>query len=88
MFMGELARTVGEHNQRQGFAEELNEQSGPAIYRMLKNCGRNEVASCGVASVGDQWAGGETVLPALLGKNTDPFNASEKMWAFYSRHPR
>ncbi len=86
--MGKLVRTVGEHNQCQGFAEEVSGQSGPAIRRTLKNCSRNEVAYCGIAGVGHQWAGGETVLPALLGKNTDPFNASEKMWAFYSRHPR
>lgn len=55
---------------------------------MLKGCAKgNDVQWCGLAGVGHQWAGGQTLLPGLLGKNTDRYNASAKIVDFFLKHP-
>jgi polyhydroxybutyrate depolymerase len=51
------------------------------------NCANGQdVQWCGLNGVGHQWAGGKTLLPRLLGKNTDRYNASNKITDFFLKH--
>lgn len=44
-----------------------------------------EVSWCRLESVGHQWAGGKTIMPRLLGPNTESFSAAERVGDFFSR---
>lgn len=55
--------------------------------RSLKNCsGGNDVQWCGLKGVGHQWPGGKTLLPMLLGKNTERYNASRQIVDFFLKY--
>lgn len=57
--------------------------------RTLEGCqGKTEVSWCRLDGVGHQWAGGKTYLKWALGPNTETFNASQKVWTFFSRQQR
>lgn len=87
MPMREFVKTLISNNRCSSSDEEVSYSSGPATCRTVKGCGRNEVTYCGVEGVGHQWIGGATLLPSLLGKNTDKFNSTQAMWTFFNRHP-
>lgn len=64
-------------------------QKGAATCTTLKGCaGGNDVQWCGLAGVGHQWPGGKTLLPRLLGKNTDDYNAATQIVDFFLRYSR
>lgn len=86
MPMREFVRKLTSNNRCSSTEEDISFTSGPATCKTVKGCGKNEVTYCGVEGVGHQWIGGTTLLPALLGKNTDKFNATQTMWRFFSRH--
>jgi polyhydroxybutyrate depolymerase len=44
---------------------------------------KSDVEWCGLDKVGHQWPGGRTILPRLLGGNTERFNASEGIALFF-----
>ncbi|HEY0973497.1 MAG TPA: PHB depolymerase family esterase [Solimonas sp.] len=68
--------------------ETVVEQNDVATCTALKGCkSGQDVQWCGLAGVGHQWAGGKTLLPGLLGKNTDRYNASAKIVDFFLKHP-
>lgn len=67
--------------------EAVVEQRGVVDCRKLKACsGGREVIWCGLDGVGHQWAGGKTVLPRLLGANTDEFDTSAEVVKFFQAH--
>lgn len=83
-----VLRTLAERNHCSQ-DETVTDAVPPATCRHYEGCGGNEVAWCVIDGVGHQWPGsGETVWPWLLGPNTDRFNASERMWAFFREHPK
>ncbi|NGY05271.1 extracellular catalytic domain type 1 short-chain-length polyhydroxyalkanoate depolymerase [Solimonas terrae] len=48
----------------------------------------DEVSWCGLAGAGHQWPGGKTYLKFLLGANNERFNASQKIWSFFSKYQK
>ncbi|MGQ0620904.1 MAG: alpha/beta hydrolase family esterase [Panacagrimonas sp.] len=83
----DLVRKLAGNNRCDSKEEAVSYSKGPATCKTVKGCGKNEVTYCGVEGVGHQWIGGVTLLPKLLGKNTDQFNATQTMWDFFGRHP-
>ncbi len=64
-------------------------QNGAVSCTTLKGCAAgNDVQWCGLTGVGHQWPGGKTLLPRLLGKNTDQYNAATQIVDFFLRHSR
>lgn len=82
----ELAAQIAARNGCSGKSAMISFEQGPATCRSYPGCAGKEVTYCGVEGVGHQWIGGQTVLPSLLGANTDAFRSTDAMWAFYQRH--
>jgi polyhydroxybutyrate depolymerase len=83
----DLVKRIASRNQCSSTSDQVSYSGGPAECRTVTGCGANEVTYCGVEGVGHQWIGGPTILPMLLGGNTDKFNTTFAMWRFFSRHP-
>jgi polyhydroxybutyrate depolymerase len=55
--------------------------------RTLGGCrSGDEVTWCGLAGAGHQWPGGKTYMKFLLGANNERFDASQKIWTFFSKY--
>lgn len=68
-------------------AEVETRRKGVVTCWTLKNCADGkDVNWCGLEGVGHQWAGGKTVLPRLLGKNTDEYDTSAEVVKFFAAH--
>ncbi len=80
---------VGSLGARNGCStgERVTESNDVVSCRTLTGC-RNghDVQWCGLAGIGHQWPGGRTLLPMLLGKNTDRYDASVKIVDFLLQH--
>lgn len=89
MPMRDFVKKLASNNRCSSSDEEVSSYStGPATCKTVKGCGRNEVTYCGVEGVGHQWIGGlKTILPMLLGNNTDKFSSTVTMWDFFNHHP-
>jgi polyhydroxybutyrate depolymerase len=83
----DLVKRIATRNHCSSTTDTVSYRGGPAECRTVSGCGANEVTYCGVEGVGHQWIGGLTVVPMLLGGNTDKFNATFAMWRFFARHP-
>jgi polyhydroxybutyrate depolymerase len=46
----------------------------------------DEVSWCGLTGAGHQWPGGKTYVKFLLGANNERFNASQKIWTFFTKY--
>jgi len=80
---------VGNLRTRNGCSadERVAESNAVVNCSALKGCANgHDVQWCGLAGVGHQWPGGKTLLPMLLGKNTDRYNASAKIVDFFLQH--
>ncbi len=85
-----IRQIVADLRVRNGCAAEetVVEQNDVVNCAALKGCANGQdVQWCGLTGVGHQWAGGKTLLPRLLGKNTDSYNASDKITDFFLKHP-
>lgn len=81
-----MAEVVTMLRQRNGCAQEpqIPAADAPATCSTAPAC-RRALEWCGVAGVGHQWPGGQTLLPALLGANSDAFDATAAIGAFLER---
>ncbi len=69
-------------------AKEETQQDGSASCVTRRGCsGGADVKLCGVDGMGHQWAGAKELLPRLLGKGTNNYNASQKVVQFFQQHP-
>ncbi|MGQ0503179.1 MAG: alpha/beta hydrolase family esterase [Panacagrimonas sp.] len=67
--------------------EEVVRDHGIVKCTTLKGCpSGHDVTWCGLDGVGHQWPGGKTILPRLLGKNTEEFKASAEVVKFFQAH--
>ena len=65
-------------------SEALSQQ---VLRQRLDNCpARSEAQLITIVGLGHQWPGGETHLSFIAGRGTDALNATEFIWAFFSRH--
>lgn len=70
-----------------GSGEQPLPANAVATCTTLSACPRDvEVIWCGLAGVGHQWPGGRSLLPQLLGNNTDQYNAAQEIVRFFQRH--
>lgn len=74
-------------NRNQCAAKEETQQDGSASCVTRRGCASGtEVKLCGVDGMGHQWAGAKELLPRLLGKGTNNYNASQKIVQFFQQH--
>ncbi|SEQ06542.1 polyhydroxybutyrate depolymerase [Solimonas aquatica] len=86
--IAQIVQSLGQRNQCSTQDDVVSEESGVQC-RTLRGCASgDEVTWCGIAGAGHQWAGGRTFLPRFLGQNNDRWDASEKIWSFFSRYPK
>ena len=81
----EIVASLGKRN-RCDQSESVTRKDEGVICRALNGCGTRDVIWCELPGVGHQWAGGKTILPRLLGNNTDKFNASAEVMRFFAKH--
>lgn len=84
-----LPSIVGQLGQRAGCGQDEKPtwKDGDTACATVQGCPQGiEVSWCGLGGVGHQWAGGRTLLPGLLGPNTQRFNASRQIVRFFQRH--
>jgi polyhydroxybutyrate depolymerase len=86
--IADIVTTLGKRNRCSG-GETVVSENETVSCRKLGGCaGGNEVQWCGLKGVGHQWPGGKTLLPRLLGQNTDRYNASVQIVDFFLQHRR
>ena len=67
--------------------EVVTRKQGVVTCMTLKGCAAGkEVSWCGLDGVGHQWAGGKTIMPRILGKNTDQYDTSAEVVKFFAAH--
>lgn len=67
--------------------EVVTRKQGVVTCMTLKGCAAGkDVSWCGLDGVGHQWAGGKTILPRILGKNTDEYDTSAEVVKFFAAH--
>lgn len=84
-----LLKIVDQLGQRNacGKEQKTTYTDGGTSCATVQGCpGGIELSWCGLGGVGHQWAGGRTLLPGLLGPNTNRFNASRQVVLFFQRH--
>ncbi|MFC4251002.1 alpha/beta hydrolase family esterase [Sinimarinibacterium flocculans] len=86
--IAEIVATLGKRNRCSG-GETVVSEDDTVSCRKLGGCvDGNEVQWCGLRGVGHQWPGGKTLLPLLLGDNTNRYNASLRIVDFFLQHRR
>ncbi|MES0872760.1 alpha/beta hydrolase family esterase [Sinimarinibacterium thermocellulolyticum] len=84
--VAEVVSTLGKRNRCSG-TETVIVDDGIVTCKKLDGCADgDDVQWCGLKGVGHQWPGGKTLLPGLLGKNTDRFDASQQIVDFFLRY--
>ncbi|HEX4872369.1 MAG TPA: PHB depolymerase family esterase [Nevskiaceae bacterium] len=82
--MQAMARLWGERNRCDLGAPVTVHSPAPAGCQRWSGCADGRpVQWCGLAGVGHQWPGGQTVLPQRLGPNTASYSASREILAFF-----
>ena len=75
-----------------GCAEEPNEakeEDGVKTVVYGPGDGGAEVVFITIEGAGHTWPGGESLLPAwMVGEVTEKLDATDRIWAFFERHPR
>ncbi|HEY9547460.1 MAG TPA: PHB depolymerase family esterase [Solimonas sp.] len=82
----DIVSRLGKRNECTSDEQETSDTNGVQC-RTLRGCrSGDEVSWCGIIGAGHQWPGGKTYLKFLLGANNERFNASQKIWAFFSKY--
>lgn len=69
--------------------EQQTSNADGVLCQTLAGCrSGDEVSWCGVVGAGHQWPGGKTFVKFLLGANNERFNASQKIWTFFSKYQK
>jgi polyhydroxybutyrate depolymerase len=65
--------------------EALLKKTAVGDCEQLSGCRAGAVVWCGLDGIGHQWAGGRTFVPSLLGQNTDKFDTTAEITAFFMK---
>lgn len=66
---------------------EVTESNGVLTERYGPCPEGGEIVYVEIEGLGHQWAGGKSLLPeSWVGKGTDKFNATDEIWAFFTKH--
>jgi polyhydroxybutyrate depolymerase len=80
--MSALVEMLGKRNGCGAQAKQLQKRGQLACYRQ-EGC-KAALEWCGLDEVGHQWPGGKTLMARFLGPNTQAFDASQGIWAFFA----
>lgn len=84
--IADIVSTLGKRNRCSG-GESVVTDNDTVSCKKLSGCpAGNDVQWCGLKGVGHQWPGGKTLLPGLLGKNTERYNASLQIVDFFLQY--
>lgn len=84
----DIVSRLGKRNECSADEQETSNSDG-VLCQTLRGCrSGDEVSWCGVAGAGHQWPGGKTYMKFLLGANNERFNASQKIWSFFTKYQK